>query len=274
MQFNIGIEGERLRYGIAFSLEPSRTIPDVSILYPKVFKLNCIIRERPGFFSNYSMRWHDRQKNWSPTFHVREIPHELMARGNFIFIGKRQDLNNLDYDEILSTFDELLEIYIEVESGDNDTVIEELKSDVVFQFDSKTKTLTSHKQVSQVQKEISIDVRHSRLQEKLAEELKDEFGDRNVGMEQSFSGSGNKVDIAVKHNDKVTFYEVKVANSATACIRQAMGQLLEYAFWPGKRHANTIVIAGEPVLDKDAEKYISFLRDEFTLPVQYQQIEL
>ena len=36
LQFNLGNEKEGLRYGFAFSLEPSQSLPDPSVLYPKV----------------------------------------------------------------------------------------------------------------------------------------------------------------------------------------------------------------------------------------------
>lgn len=55
IQFNIGFESEGLRYGIAFSLETSRSLPDLSILYPKILKLNSLIRNEPDLFLGYKM---------------------------------------------------------------------------------------------------------------------------------------------------------------------------------------------------------------------------
>jgi len=53
IQFNIGLEGDQnewLRYGLAFSLEPSQTLPDPMVLEPKVLKLNEYIRENQFVF--------------------------------------------------------------------------------------------------------------------------------------------------------------------------------------------------------------------------------
>lgn len=275
LQYNIGFEekGKQFRYGIAFSLEPSQSLTDVSVLYPKILKLNCIIREQSEFFKDYSMWWWYDKSERSKTCQVKEIPAELTAEHHFIFIGKTQDSKNIDYNEILSTFDDLLNIYIEVES-ENGALIQKSKSTIEFIFNSSNKKLPSHKTVSTEEREISIDVRHSLLQEKLAEKLREEFGKKNVGMENSFSGSLNRVDVTVNNNGKHAFYEVKVASSAKACLRQATGQLLEYAFWPGKKHADKIIVAGEHALDTEGDKYISFLRDEFKLPLDYKQIKL
>ena len=41
---------------------------------------------------------------------------------------------------------------------------------------------------------------------------------------------GTCIDIAVREGDALTYYEIKTALSARECIRQALGQLLEYAY--------------------------------------------
>jgi len=115
LQFNIGFEEEGFRYGIAFSLETSQSLPDVSILYPKIAKLNDIIREHPEYFNNYSM-WYWQEKR-SKISHVFTISDEIMTPNTFIFIGKIDDGDELNYHNILSTFDDLLKIYIVVESN-------------------------------------------------------------------------------------------------------------------------------------------------------------
>jgi hypothetical protein len=50
-----------------------------------------------------------------------------------------------------------------------------------------------------------------------------------------------------------------------------LAQLLEYSFWPGAQRAEKLVIVGEPVLDREAERYINILREQFSLPIEYQQ---
>ena len=42
IQFNIGFEEEGFRYGLAFSLETSQTLPDINLLSPKIKKLNIL----------------------------------------------------------------------------------------------------------------------------------------------------------------------------------------------------------------------------------------
>jgi len=115
IQFNIGFEEEGLRYGMAFSLETSQTLPDIDLLRPKIKKLNVLIQEEPELFGEYKM-WYWREGRRSNISEVRKISSDLIQNGTFIFIGKLMEPNHLDYDEILKTFDSMLNIYREVET--------------------------------------------------------------------------------------------------------------------------------------------------------------
>lgn len=58
------------------------------------------------------------------------------------------------------------------------------------------------------------------------------------------------------------------------CIREALGQLLEYACWPGGQEAMALIAVGEPALDSDAEVYLRELRSRFSVPIYYQQFDM
>lgn len=49
-------------------------------------------------------------------------------------------------------------------------------------------------------------------------------------MPQSF---GTRVDVIVRDGSNWWYYEIKTSHSPRACMREAVGQLLEYSFWPG-----------------------------------------
>jgi len=61
LQFNIGLEhrdrGLLFRHGVAFSLETSRTLPDIGELLPKIERFNDYVREVASEFSDMRM-WH------------------------------------------------------------------------------------------------------------------------------------------------------------------------------------------------------------------------
>jgi hypothetical protein len=51
LQFNIGNEEGFFRYGIAFSLQPSQSLPDpVAILKPRIERFNRFVRENQTYF--------------------------------------------------------------------------------------------------------------------------------------------------------------------------------------------------------------------------------
>jgi hypothetical protein len=51
-----------------------------------------------------------------------------------------------------------------------------------------------------------------------------------------------------------------------------LGQLLEYAYWPGAQEAERLIICGDSPLDDAEAMYIDALRRRFRLPIDYQQI--
>lgn len=72
-----------------------------------------------------------------------------------------------------------------------------------------------------------IHLRHEDIKNKLVKFLKKEFGKKQI-FQESFLGKC-RVDVLSKNKKNEYFiYEIKSYDSATACIREAVGQLLEY----------------------------------------------
>ncbi len=269
IQFNIGLEKEGLRYGVAFSLETSRSLPDLSILYPKILKLNSLIRNEPDLFVNYKM-WYWKNTR-SKIKDVYEIDDNLAQQGTFIFIGKLIDFDNIDYDEVLSTFDDLLKVYEEVETEQNIKTKTKSKK-IEFTFDNKLKKLPGKSSYNVIEREINVDARHSFLQKKLYNNLVSTYGESAVGLENQING--NRIDIVVKiERENYIFYEVKTGSSAKSCIRQALGQLFEYAYWNNSDFKAKMVVAGEFKIDKTTSDYLEYLMKKFNIPISYLCIE-
>ncbi len=269
LQFNIGTEKEGLRFGIAFSLEPSQTLPDISLLYPKIYKFNQYIREKPSFLHEYKM-WYWQKSNRSSIFNVSEINEDLIQNNNFIFIGKISEA--LDYDQILSTFDHLLELYIYVESSDKIDSSDSSDDTSTFTFTPSKRQLVAKRNYSTVQRQISVDVRHSILQEKLYNNLASQYGVENIAIEHMINGK--PVDLILRNDSEFWFFEVKTNRTAKECIRAAFGQLFEYAYWPGKINANRLIVAGEKPLDQSSMGYLDFLKNKFGIPIEYTQVNI
>jgi hypothetical protein len=270
IQFNIGLEKEGIRYGLAFSLEPSFTLPDVSVLFPKVLKLNCLINEQPELFADYKM-WYWQNGKRSKPEPVFGISEKMTSTHTFIFFGKLSPNDSIDVQDVLQTFDDLLQIYITVESTKSIPAAKSAaQAEKEFKFLKKQKKLPKSATYSTVEREINVSVRHSYLQELLIAQLEKEYGEENVSFENECRGK--RVDVVARDGDKIHFYEIKVASSVQACIRQSMGQLMEYAYGDGKINAHGLFTAGEHPLNKESKKYLAFLQEEFKIAIHYIQI--
>ena len=82
------------------------------------------------------------------------------------------------------------------------------------------------------------------------------------------------IDIVVKLESEYWFYEIKTALTPRACLREAIGQLLEYGFWPGAQEPTRFIVVGESSNDEDGQEYIGRLRKRFSLPIEYEAIEI
>jgi hypothetical protein len=270
LQFNIGFEEEGLRYGIALSLESSQTLPDITLLYPNARRLNQFMRQNPEFFRDYLM-WYWQEVR-SPIGPVKEISEALLQPATFIFIGKLQNENEIDFNSILTTFDELLKPYIFVEKSSESGIIEDaINENDEFSFNVQTPKLPVSRSYSIEEKAINLDIRHTLIHEVLIKKLRAIYGDKNVSPEHPIGSK--KIDVVRKDGDNYIFYEIKVSGSAKACIRDALGQLMEYAYWPGKPNANAIVV-GEEAIDDNTTKYLEYLNSRFDMPIQYEQITI
>ncbi len=272
IQFNIGFEhwggADELRYGVAFSLETSQALPKIDVLIPKVKLFNDFMQLYIEQYADMRM-WHydgDRSTAYMPT----SIPPELIKEGVFIFLGMRQPLEQLAYEPILNCLDRLLPLYKYIESGGT---LQPISTVTVapFEFRPGFTPRTPSATASLAARELDINLRHNVLQEALYHRLTGKYGTENVGVELP-SGVGTSVDVVVRHKGNFHFYEIKTTQSPRACLRQALGQLLEYAFWPGSQEAIRLVVVGESALDEEGTEYLRTLKNRFSLPVEYEQI--
>ncbi len=113
--------------------------------------------------------------------------------------------------------------------------------------------------VIDIHKKILIIRKHNKIQKTLYEKLVSKFGKKAVEMEMNF------IDIRVELENKVIFFEVKCADSATKCIRVALGQIIEYAFKDNTKKEKVIVIYGDKKPNHNEDEYIlqltNFLSD-------------
>jgi len=130
------------------------------------------------------------------------------------------------------------------------------------------------KQYSRKEKSVEITYLHKDISKKMAQLLRKNHGEDNVTPEHP-DFAGGRVDIVVRNKDGLVFYEIKTYNSIKASIREAIGQLMEYAFWPNVQNANELIIVTPPSGEfEDTKKYLKHIRETYHLPIFYQVYDL
>lgn len=117
------------------------------------------------------------------------------------------------------------------------------------------------------------DLFHNRIQTALFEHLKSLHGEANVGTEIS-TGRRTLVDAVVKHDTQYTFYEIKTSQSVRQCIRDALGQLLEYAYFGNPVSVKELVVVSPYKTNSEVNRYLSALRKQYRLPIYYRQFDM
>ena len=272
LQYNIGKDGSNdtmMRYGVAFSFETSQTLPTIDVLVPKVRSFNEFLRIYPDLYADMRM-WHWRDGARSSESSPGPIPPDFVAHGVFLFLGHRKPVIELDHDSVLTVMDRLLPLYKYVESnGRAQPLSDPHAKEFVFRSGCPIKPATTTATLAQ--KQLDVDLRHNMLQQALYRKLVREHGHENVGSEVS-TGIGTSIDLVVRQPNGYWFYEIKTFQSPRACVREALGQLLEYSFWPGSQEARRLIIVGESAPDEDVRNYCRCLNKRFSLPIEYQKI--
>lgn len=117
---------------------------------------------------------------------------------------------------------------------------------------------------------ILIDPLHKKIQNAVVELLKEQY--TNLQMESGTDKTGKqRVDIKGLSKDEKEwhFFEVKTM-SAKRSIREALGQILEYAHYPSVNHARKLFIIGPEPPDEMDKEYLQLLRQKYDLPVWFR----
>jgi len=116
---------------------------------------------------------------------------------------------------------------------------------------------------------------HNAIQDALYTALCQQVGEDRVSTEQN-TGYGTRIDLVVQENENTySFYEIKTHAHVSYCIREAIGQLLEYAY----RHDNAVniskmVVVGITPATAEDNAYIARLRALHQLPLEYMHFDI
>ncbi len=114
------------------------------------------------------------------------------------------------------------------------------------------------------------DLKHNRLQKCLYNELFNEY----KGQDVKIVLEENYVDIKVKSDKFIQFYEVKSRGTASDCIRDALGQVLAYAYKDPASCKKEIIVAGECAPTEKETQFIEYLKNSLDIEFSYRSISI
>lgn len=109
---------------------------------------------------------------------------------------------------------------------------------------------------------------HIRIQEALRLRLRQDYPGAEVVFEQDF------IDVVARTPEEILLFEVKSDLNPLAVVRQALGQVMEYAYHPRRTHdlPLRLVIVGRRDLEGDDRLYFEEIRKRFGLPIEYWSV--
>ena len=130
-------------------------------------------------------------------------------------------------------------------------------------------TYTRHRKTTE-----TVNSRHVTIQKALYKELAARHSAAHVAEELPVVGG--RVDMVVHQGDTLTLYEIKTANTAFACVKEAMGQLLSYGFVGGLSQHYTItalVVVGEAEVDAQAREFLDQISLHLPFDCRYERCQ-
>jgi len=118
-----------------------------------------------------------------------------------------------------------------------------------------------------------IDLIHNQIQTHLYNKLINDFGCKNVGTEVP-AGKGTRIDIVVRHSNEFSFYEIKTSGLLRQCVREALGQLLEYAYFDDEVKIKEFIIVSPNKMTLECLSYLSKLNRKYGIPIVHQEFDL
>lgn len=115
---------------------------------------------------------------------------------------------------------------------------------------------------------------HDKIQKILFDHLVNLYGKNNVAQEAD-NGLSKRIDICKRASDGIVLYEIKAYNSLTDTIREAVGQLFEYGFFPNPiSNLKEMIIVSQIPIDELNKEYLNIIRQKTSLNLFYQSVDL
>ena len=225
LQFNVVWDHDDPRWGIAVSLQPSRSFPNITALPPKLKKLSRALAvhgihlDKRGF-TMWDWTGLDPNRQRSSDRPLGPIADHLYAWHTFLTLGKHAPGESFASSAVLRDFDTLLPIYeyVEFEPDTEPPRLHETRG-FVFTLDAYPvgRGPPPRTSVTRTPDETHLSFKHRALQDALKCQLVGEGAEVRT---EHLDGNGGYIDLVARQNGELEFYEIKSDAEARHCIRQ------------------------------------------------------
>jgi hypothetical protein len=135
-------------------------------------------------------------------------------------------------------------------------------------IEGKLKNIQRRNRIYKV--ESSFDPYHDKMQNAICGLLRNTYKNeyKKVFIER------DRIDIKGKtHEDRWHFFEIKT-DAPKLSVRNALGQLIEYSYWPDSERAEKLIIVSDNEPDLETEKYLAHIREKFKIPIFYRFFDI
>ena len=118
--------------------------------------------------------------------------------------------------------------------------------------------------------EVKVKFTHNSIMSQLYHELCIEYGSENVGTENKIGNK--KIDVVVRTDKGFDIYEIKSDIDPRNCVREAMGQILDYAYFECKDKIGKMTIVGPTEETREVKDYLTKFRDKNGIEIYYRNV--
>jgi hypothetical protein len=150
----------------------------------------------------------------------------------------------------------------------------------LYNFDLSISTLFEHDNANEVHELIQVFKKdfdrsdeHRKMQLEIFQIL--DKDDRFLEIQKEFKCKGRLFDLWLLHkNQRNYILEIKPYDSAYECIREALGQVLEYSYFLNRDSNNQLIIIGKNQMNEEEFRYLNHLREKTSLNIHYVYYQL
>lgn len=175
-----------------------------------------------------------------------------------------QTLHHLTPSKDGDKFNQVFGWYANIPITNNGTVIEDTEMDIDDLYNESGYNDKSEASfVRSSSANVTVNLVHNRIQNRFIQYL------NNLPYPGKIGGEKNRMDAFRESLDEVCIYEIKPYESASACIREGIGQLLDYAHSYKTKKVKQIAIVGINPPDEKGIAFIKSLRSYLKIQFTY-----